>query len=358
MSGSVKFYALCCRNTETLKRHIETIPKEDLVVIINTQDSDFETAAVSWCTSESIEHYVTVSDGTAATGKNSVFDKFAESDNDYMVLVDGDDYITGHGVWTYKQIASLSTPPDVLALEYQIGIHNSTGYDPLNCGLVDFPTIGDNTDPRTIPGTVIRPFKFPAEWWTTARAGEQVKVTPDDPDLFAATLNDVHQRWSNHCYDYINGWEVHCRMVFFSKAAVNTGLRFDPVHIVGEDTVLYFEYKHLHNQGSLVMKHLFDRYPTYVYDTRIGGVVEAEKDKNGHDVGWLNWLTILTNKYDELEAAGKMHTERLPELKVFTVPESEEQVFNASDWDIVWPEGYIPDVDNLVNYPGISKIKL
>ena len=43
MSGTVKFYALCCRNTEALKRHIETIPKEDLIVIINTLDSDFET---------------------------------------------------------------------------------------------------------------------------------------------------------------------------------------------------------------------------------------------------------------------------------------------------------------------------
>ena len=45
MSGTVKFYALCCRNTEALKRHIETIPKEDLIVIINTLDSDFETDA-------------------------------------------------------------------------------------------------------------------------------------------------------------------------------------------------------------------------------------------------------------------------------------------------------------------------
>ena len=356
MAGTVKFYALCCRNTETLKRHIETIPKEDLIVIINTQDADFETAAVSWCTSESIEHYVTVSDGTAATGKNSVFDHFATTDADYMVLVDGDDYLTSHGVWTYKQIAALDTPPDVLSLEYQIGITNAQNYDPKLCGVYDIPLPGVNQDPNTVPGLVIRPFKFPLQWWTTARAGTQVQVEPGD-DGFSAALADVHQRWANHCYDYINNWEVHCRMVFFSKAAVNTGLRFDPVHIVGEDTVLYFEYKHLHNQGSLVMKHLFDRYPTYVYDTRIGGVVEAEKDKNGHDVGWLNWLTILTDKYDELEAAGKMHSEKLPELKVHTYT-APEDTFTASDWDIVWPDNYVPDVDKLVNFPGVRTIKL
>ena len=358
MAGTLKFYALCCRNTETVKRHIETIPKEDLIVVINTQDSDFETAAVSWCTTESVQHVVTVSDGTAATGKNSVFDHFAASTADYMVLVDGDDYLTGHGVWTYKQLAAMTTPPDVLALEYQIGIHNSYGYDPKNCGAGPMPVVGENMDPRRITGTVIRPFKFPHDWWRTARAGEQVEVLATDIDGFSTRLADVHQRWANHCYDYINNWEVHCRLVYFSKAAINTGLRFDPTFIVGEDTVLYFEYKHLHNQNTLVMKHLFDRYPTYVYDTRIGGVVELEKDRNGHDVGWLDWLTILTNKYDELETAGKMHSERIPEIRVFTVPESEEQVFNANDWDIVWPDGYIPDVDNLVNYPGKRVIKL
>lgn len=357
MSGTVKFYALCCRNTLALQRQIETIPKEDLIVIINTLDSDFETAAAAWCSSESIEHYITVSDGTAATGKNSVFDNFAASDHDYMVLIDGDDYLTNHGVWTYKQIAGMDTPPDVVALEYQIGIKNSYGTDPISCSLGPEPTIGDNLDSRRISGMVVRPFHFPKEWWTTARAGTQVEVTEWDVDDFAERLSGVHQRWSNHCYDYINNWEVHCRLVFFSKAAINTGIRFDPTFIVGEDTVLYFEYKHLHNQGSLVMKSLFDRYPTYVYDTRIGGVVETEKDKEGHDVGWLNWLSILTDKYDELESAGKMHSAKIPELKVFTVPESEDSVFTASDWDIVWPDGYIPDVDNLVNYPGKLKIK-
>ena len=203
MAGTLKFYALCCRNTETVKRHIETIPKEDLIVVINTQDSDFETAAVSWCTTESVQHVVTVSDGTAATGKNSVFDHFAASTADYMVLVDGDDYLTGHGVWTYKQLAAMTTPPDVLSLEYQIGIHNSYGYDPKNCGAGPMPVVGENMDPRRITGTVIRPFKFPHDWWRTARAGEQVEVLATDIDGFSTRLADVHQRWANHCYDYI-----------------------------------------------------------------------------------------------------------------------------------------------------------
>ena len=355
MSGSVKFYALVTRNLTAVKRHIETIPKADLVIVINTQDSDFETAVDAWCGTESIEHHITVSDGTAATGKNSVIDLFNASDNDYMVLVDGDDYITGHGVWTYKQLAAMDSPPDVVALEYQIGLTNSAEHMS-HCP--EPPPITANMDPNLIPSEAVRPFYFPHEWWASAKAGESVDVTPNDPNDFAARLSVVHERWSNHCWSYINNWETHCRIVFFSKAAFATGHRFDPTYVVGEDTILYFELKHEAHNNNIVMKHLFDRYPTYVYDCRIGGVVSIEKDRNGHDIGWYDWLLVLTDAYDDLEAAGKMHETQCPRINVFTVAPSADYVFTASDWDIVWPEGYIPDVDSLVNYPGKRIIKL
>ena len=54
------------------------------------------------CVSEGIEHYVTESDGTPATGKNSVLRLFLESDNEYMVHVDGDDMITPYGRNLYR----------------------------------------------------------------------------------------------------------------------------------------------------------------------------------------------------------------------------------------------------------------
>lgn len=351
--SSLKFYVLTCRNLFALKRHEKIIPKEDLCIIINTQNSTYEAEAVSYCQTAGIEYHVTASDGTAATGKNSFCDIFEASTNDYAVLIDGDDFITPHGVWTYKQVAAMPTPPDVVALEYQYAFYRAWGYTPIIPAQVEDWSI---YDPDRVPAWGTRCFTKPKVWWEEALSGDLIKVGENEPDDFAQTLHDIHKAWAIHCHKYINEWETHCRLVFFSKKAVN-GFRFDNQYKVGEDTLMYFELKHAHMQGNLVMKHLFDRYPTYVYDTRIGGVVEEAKDENGTDRGFVEWLTLLVQGYDELELAGKMHEEKLPELKVHTYT-APEDTFNADDWDIIWPEGYRPDVMGLVNYPGKRFIKL
>lgn len=351
--NTVKFYVLTCRNLAALRRHEKIIPKEDMCIIINTLNPHYEAEAISYCQTAGIEYHVTVSDGTAATGKNTFLDTFEASDNDYAVLIDGDDFVTPHGVWTYKQMANIDVVPDVLALEYQYANYRAWGYD------IHMPEIvedWDVHDPERIPAWGTRAFCMNKAWWNEALVGELIKEDESDPDDFAETFNAVHTSWANHCYKYINNWETHCRIVWFSKTAAN-GFRFDKKFRVGEDTMMYFEYKHAHMQGDLIMKHLFDRYPTYVYDTRIGGVVEEEKDKDGMDRGFLAWLTILNQAYDELEAAGKMHEERLPELKVHTYT-APEDTFNEADWDLIWPEDYRPDLMGLVNYPGKRFIKL
>ena len=71
---SLKFYALCSKNLLATQRHEQTIPKEDLHIVINSLDGDYVNTAVDYCVSANIEYSVTVSDGTPATGKNSVFD--------------------------------------------------------------------------------------------------------------------------------------------------------------------------------------------------------------------------------------------------------------------------------------------
>ena len=99
--AKLKYYALCCRNMHGTKRHLDYIPKEDLVIVLNSwsgakgedgdENAQYLVDAEAWCISESVEYYVTESDGTPSTGKNSVMELFRASDNDYMVLVDGDD---------------------------------------------------------------------------------------------------------------------------------------------------------------------------------------------------------------------------------------------------------------------------
>ena len=124
----LRFYALCCRNMFALKRHLRHIPHDQLTIVINTLDNGFKNSAVSFCQEQGVDYAVTESNGTASQGKNSVIDLFLASDDDHFVLIDGDDFLTPHGVWTYQYIANMNEPPDVLALEYQYGIWRETGY--------------------------------------------------------------------------------------------------------------------------------------------------------------------------------------------------------------------------------------
>jgi hypothetical protein len=91
-----------------------------------------------------------------------------------------------------------------------------------------------------------------------------------------------------------------------------------------------------------VVKHLYDRYPTYVYDTRIDGVVYENRWKDDIDnLGWCEWLENLSAKFEQMELNGAMHENvELPRINE----------------DIVWPEDYVPDTLGAVNYPGINKI--
>ena len=355
----LKFYALCCRNIKALKRHVDYIPKQDLHIVINTLDTTFESIARSYCLEEGIEHTATVSDGTAATGKNSVLEIFKNSDNDYMVLIDGDDFITPHGVVTYNKLAQAASPPDLVALEYQFVIHKDAGQRRLPGLEWDMEVLnnpytgcGDKTDFNSVQGWGARGFLQDRKWWSEALTGHFITKPGRDPYLDEFGL--IHKRWSNHCYKYINQWETHCRLVWWSKKAVNNSLRFDPEYIVGEDTLLYFQYKHEHMQSNLVLKHLFDRWPTYVYDCRVGGVVHQNKHKDGeYDKGWREWLAKLVDKYDELEADGKMHEHKLPYVTVCTDPYAPDADTSA---DIVWEVDYRPDVCSLVLFPGKERI--
>lgn len=355
----LKFYALCCRNLHALKRHADYIPKENLHIVINTLDNIFESSARSYCLSEDIDHTVTTSDGTAATGKNSVLELFKSSDNDYMVLVDGDDFITPHGVVTYNKLAQATEPPDLVALEYQFVIHKDSGqrrldptFDKYDVLLNPYTGCIDKKNFNSVQGFGERGFYQPKKWWDQAIAGHYVKGPNREPYLDEFGL--IHKSWSTHCYKYINNWETHCRLVWWSKKAVNNSLRFDPEYVVGEDTLLYFQYKHEHINNNLVLKHLFDRWPTYVYDCRVGGVVHQNKHKDGeYDKGWREWLAKLVLKYDELEEQGEMHETRVPYVTVCTDPYAPDADTSA---DIVWEVDYKPDVCNLVMFPGKERI--
>ena len=90
--ATLRFYVLTSRNLKCLKRHFVSLPKQHTTVIINTLDKDYESLVQDWCFREKINCVATESTGKPGKGKNAVLDHFLDSDYDYMVQIDGDDF--------------------------------------------------------------------------------------------------------------------------------------------------------------------------------------------------------------------------------------------------------------------------
>lgn len=315
----VKYYALCSKGIEVTKRHLQTIKKEDLCIVINTLDNEYRKAAVTMCKENGVEFYVTESDGTAATGKNSVLDIFESSDNDYAVMIDGDDFLTAHGVNMYFSIAQI-LDIDVLALENQYGL------DPHPVILHQYDertfTGFKDCDPNNIPPVGTRPM-VRAEFFF----GDYIKKY--SADIF---------KWTTFTRKYISPNELHLRVVMISKKAAK-GIRYDNTYKIGEDTLLYLEYKYRHSIGELKMRHLYDTIPTYVYDRRTAGV-SIEEYINSTIVGSTQkWLVDLLVAFENIEKQGRVSEEEIPKITYGT---------DKSD-EIQFPEDYRPDALALPN---------
>ena len=341
--AKLKYYVLCSSNMFTTKRHLETIPKEDIVYVFNSnvdceihyeRNSQYLVDAEAWAISENLEYYVTDSDGTPSTGKNSVLDIFQASDNDYMVLVDGDDFITPHGIWLYDKIAQSESPPDVIALEYQLGLIGN-GFQK---SLFQYGEL----DPNHKPSYALRAFMQCKKWWERQLAGNGVHIDnlhPDGPG-YSIALNEAQHRIYSFAYNYIDNWEPHLRITFYSKRSTTNEFRFDPELIVGEDTMQYLNLKYAWSQGNIDLRHLHEIYPTYVYDQRLEGIVDFV-NQSERDWGWINWMNKLGDEYDKLLANNKCVTDK-PEYVDF--PET------------FFPEDYIPDTCGLVCFPAKDPI--
>ena len=74
------FYVLSSHNIYALKRQFKTLPVDKTTVIINTTHIEFRQQAISYCEENKVRYFVTDSDGTAATGKNSFLDIFDDDE--------------------------------------------------------------------------------------------------------------------------------------------------------------------------------------------------------------------------------------------------------------------------------------
>lgn len=296
----IKYYILTSDKISLLKRHFSkkysNIPKEDAVVVINTLDEKYFNKAKSFCLENDIEFYRTECDGTAAKGKNSVLELFLKSDNEYMVHIDGDDYLTPHGVWVYNHLSNSESPPDAVFLWRQKGFCKY--YED------DFHKV-EKSNPYCIHYGIL-----------------------DDPNYFNLfKMSVLEDGWSNESIDeyilltrgfwefqseYCEPYTQHCRLTFLSRKAAS--IKFPEGISVGEDTLHYYLLKNENKMGKLNVFRNSEYPPTYIYDQTNSKSTVVKETDGGQDCSWIKkWLEIA-NKYKESGIVHKGY--ELPDLKV------------------------------------------
>jgi len=296
------FYILCSHNIHALRRQFNTVPLDEATVIINSLDKKFVEEASAYCAENNIRYFITESDGTAATGKNSFLDRFNEDNIPYAVLIDGDDYLTKYGVKLYKAISESENPPDVVVLTNQHNIN-------FNKEMVNaVSTIEERKDwdPSTLPAKV-SPSSTVDDWELLAK-GEM--ITDNFPDYTEEEL-DTFKKYIKNLQYGMGMDEISTRVVFMSRKVLP--YRFKNF-IVGEDTLQYLELKDAHEKGELVIKASKETKPTYMYDVRISGIALSESRKN-YGRGFLEWTKLLQAELERLKEQGKLHNSRIELLE-------------------------------------------
>lgn len=322
----MKFYILTSKSLKTLQRHAETIPPDKQVVIINSLDDDYVREASQYCSQNYIEYHVTESDGTAATGKNSVMQKFLESDNEYMVQVDGDDQITNFGYLYYTSVAEDDNPPDLICLYNQWQIVGAT-----------FRKCKDGITRATSTERMHGWKRSHSEKFHTYSVNRYFKFLRNAPCVGAKPLPREKQ-WGDYSDETLMSWakarnwwetfiwkhgigddhhrDVFNRMVFYSRKAAEL-VKFDNELKVGEDTMAYLDMRKHHVDGKInVVRHdeLVEMTYLYYYD-EMGvsmedmGIVSDQDMHTPHDFGWVVTLVnyvIDNNIEDKVKSAEEL----------------------------------------------------
>lgn len=288
----LKFYILTSSDLESLKVHNSEewteIPKKDTVIVINTLDKEYEQKAKQYCQEEGIEHYITESNGRPGKGKNSVFDLFLKSDNDYCVLIDGDDLITPHGLWLYKQIAKLKSPPDAIGLKKQVSIR-----------YID--DVLYHLNPFTVNFKELLKIDWRKEFYKDSRLSKTK----------AHRFGDYYRRYYQQQQKYSEPNEIHSRVVWFSKKAAQ--FKFNENIKIGEDTLQMLVLKHEALTNNLKFLINVEDPCTYIYDERSNGIV-LKTTENGKN---HNWMGVYLKELKKLESKKMLHKYKaLPELQI------------------------------------------
>ena len=296
-----KFYILWSEFIDNLEAVTSNLPHDKTVVIINTLDDEQRDSGVNFCKEHSIEHYVTESDGTPATGKNSLLEKFLESDNQYMVAIDGDDFLTPYGVNLYQRLARHESPPDIVCLYRQLSVRGC------------HPDVFRDRTPNLIPYIPSFPFD---KTNVTLEYTELIKLFTDPDEKYNRPL-EVAEEWAFNRLEfdsfmkkYSESNEFLCRLVFHSRKAAEM-MRYTNELYVGEDAVQFFKLKKQALDGNIKMLRRSEKVSqTYIYNQNQHSIMRGMyKD----DWGWcISLLDVLYNDEDILSLPERVS---LPEFR-------------------------------------------
>lgn len=182
----------------------------EVCVVINSLDEIFTADLANYCDSQNIKYVITKSDGTASTGKNTVFEHFNTTDFTHMTQLDGDDFFyptylkhVERHLRKYPMTDVLSTIPCD-----SIMVNPVEGHVVLNNGI----------------GTCLWGLNY-----TDFREG-----LPYARDPIVDNISRPN----------------YARLILFSKKA-SQNFRYDPEVLVGEDLKIHFDFLWAHQHDEL-----------------------------------------------------------------------------------------------------------
>lgn len=311
-------------NYKNLKLHFEpkwsNIPYKDAVVVVNTlNNKNYEKLVQEWCNQKGIECHITESNGSPGKGKNELLKIFLESDDDYMVQIDGDDILTPYGVSLYKNLVN-DNPPDSVIIYHQWA-QTASKY-----GERKFHTIMNNhdapsnkkKDAKAIYPQVQQMYRHIKEYKNKVDKLGGIEKAVNIYTQYTSDIHDMCRKynekyWSDTKQNYMV--DNHCRPVWYSRKAAE--YRFDEEMKIGEDTRYYLHLKTAHFNGDLVVKRLKEIPCSYVYNMIYGGLVM----ENSQNMTNLEWMKLYMDNVSKDIREGKIkENPNLPELYV-SIPE-------------------------------------
>ena len=312
----MKVYVLTSRNIERLNWIEQVIPQRETVVVINSLDLNYGAVASKWCEERGYEYHITESDGTPATGKNSVIKLFLESEEEYMVAVDGDDILTPHGYKLYKAVAESNNAPDCICLYRHAQVKQPDTSSTFNHEKL-FRCIEENLLETDETWKQYWSLEYPADksgmsdWETPENLYNVFRCAPwnAEPDL-AWEWADERALFNHYIQNFSDVEESFLRMVFFSRKCAEL-VDYDNELTIGEDTHQWMKLKKLSQDGLIDMQRRKERYnPSYMSVREVDSIM-LTVGLNNYD-----WLRPFNNKIMSLRQNGSL-PERFTALKEF-----------------------------------------